>query len=131
MYRCRYPAAALVWSRHHQRMRGWLATAMLIVGCAVTTGCAHDRVVCAGQCQAPYELVVAFRAGKPRAAAQAALRACATQPSVIRVGPVTRFNTGQWQGRVYTRTLGRSTSTHPLLDCLARQRGVVTVGWPD
>jgi hypothetical protein len=100
-----------------------MGAAMLPIGCGGSSECG-------GQCHAPYEMDVVFQHGVSGTAALAALRACAGPPSVIRVGDLRRQTTGQLVGRLYTTTL-RGATGQRALDCLHRQRGVMSASWPN
>jgi len=111
-------------------MRELIAALVLAAAAGLTSGCA-GAPSCGGQCHAPYELDVLFDTGVSHTAAVAALRACANEPALVRVGTVDRTRNGRWQGRLFTGTIGRSAETTPLLSCLNSQPGIVDAYWPD
>lgn len=93
------------------------------------SGCSHS-IVCAGQCSAPYQLDVTFVAGTSIATAKAVLQKCGHDPEVISVG-TPKVEDRTVRAFVWTRNLGRSTKTEPLLSCLASSPSVRSAGWPD
>jgi hypothetical protein len=78
-------------------MRAALLAGVLAVAVAVPSGCAGEPSF-GGQCHAPYQFDVLFQPSASRAIATAVPRACADRPTVVRLGPVSRLRTGQWQG---------------------------------
>jgi hypothetical protein len=114
--------------------RAWAATACgLLLALPLMTACSQQPASCAGQCGPPYQLDVRFsNAGTSKAVATKALQSCSTFPAVTRtqVVAVPPGRGSGWEGRVYTSKLGRDARTGPLLDCLNRQPGVTSAGWP-
>ena len=84
--------------------------------------------ICAGQC-APYLLDVYFRRGTSRQAARNALKPCAADPVVIRIGPAETMG-GQLTVALLTRVIGGPRSDG-LLACLHRASLVTGEGSPD
>jgi hypothetical protein len=103
----------------------FLAASAFVGGCSASDSCA-------GQCKAPFQLDVSFRSVVGPAAVNKALAACSALPTVVRTAavPPAAHQKG-WNGRVFTTKLGRDAGTGPLLDCLNRQPGVESAGWPD
>jgi hypothetical protein len=73
---------------------------------------AQTAVACGGQCGPPYELMVQFLPGTPRAAAQKLLTSCTDHnPVVIRVGTLRDVDGGLTQAMIYTRVFGDTPRT--------------------
>ena len=108
-------------------LRGLAVCALALPAAVGISGCA-----CAGQCEAPYEMDVAFQPGTTHASAQQLLTSCTDHdPVVIRVGPVTVEPGGTSHALIYTQDLGYTPRTAGLLTCLSRSSLRVFVTWPD
>src|SRR5215472_15296071 len=75
--------------------------------------------ICAGQCGPPYLLDVYFRRGTSRQAARNALKPCAADPVVIRIGPAGTMG-GQLTVALDNRVIGIGPRSDGLLACLHR-----------
>ena len=100
------------------------------LGVAILTACAAQSTACAGQCNAPYELMVDFRSGLTAAEGKAELTRCSNDPVVVRIETETLGGTGEVRGRVFTTVFGNTVSTQPLRTCLGRQHDITNFDWP-
>jgi hypothetical protein len=73
---------------------------------------------------------VMFGPHTSKAVAATVLSGCRHQPDVLRVGQLVRYR-GALRGTVWTKHLGRSAHTKPLLNCLQASSSVRVVAWPD
>jgi hypothetical protein len=118
------------------RRYGSLLTTVLLItaGVLLAAGCGATRLPCAGQCGAPYQLDVVFRPGATRTAATAALRTCQANPTVVRLGRLHPWHSGQLAPRlsatVFTRSMAGG-NTASLARCLRASDAVLGVGFPD
>jgi hypothetical protein len=108
---------------------GLMVSSALAAGTLAITGCGVSPASCAGQCSAPFELKVIFKAATPASAAQAVLAGCGHDPVVIRIGQLSgrRHRTAI----IYTHVGFRQPRTAALLKCLHSAPSVVTAAWPD
>jgi hypothetical protein len=109
-------------------------TAVLAPLLLTATACGTAQPVCAGQCEAPFQLQVTFRPGTTKQAALVAMSKCQANPLVIRIGqlqPVRSGVPGRWTAVIYTRSMPIGAGNIPLLTCLHRSQSVLTAGWPD
>jgi hypothetical protein len=109
------------------------ATVLLLAAVLSAGGCGQ---ACAGQCGPPYQLQVIFRPGTPQEAAVAALRRCAGDPLVARIGNVRWFRgpgepPGSQTATIYTRAMPVGARHVHLLACLRRSPSVTQASWPD
>jgi hypothetical protein len=99
----------------------------LLAGGTLATGCGSSTA-CAGQCSAPYELDVTFKAATPASAARAVLAGCGHDPVVIRVGQLS--GRSQRAAIIYTHVGYRQPRTSALLKCLHSAPSVQSAAWP-
>ena len=107
-------------------MRRAVLTVLLL---SIVSACAVQTPH-AGQSGPPFYLWVMFGPRTSKAAAATVLSGCRHQPDVVRVGQLVGYH-GALRGTVWTKDLGRSARTKPLLSCLQASRSVRVVAWPN
>jgi hypothetical protein len=100
----------------------------LAAGTLAITGCGIGSTSCAGQCSAPYELDVTFKAATPASAARAVLAGCGHDPVVIRIGKLSGLS--QPAAIIYTHVGYQQPRTSALLKCLRSAPSVQAADWP-
>jgi hypothetical protein len=102
---------------------------LILLLLALVSACAAQSPQ-AGQSGPPFYLWVMFRPHTSKSVAAKVLADCRHQPDVIRVGQLVRYH-GALRGTVWTKDLGRSSRTEPLLNCLRDSTSVQFSAWPD
>lgn len=104
--------------------------AVVLVGLPGVAGCGSVPVVCAGQCQPPFEFVVTFKPGTSPGAASSELRRCSRgDANVIRIHEFPPVN-GQPRAEIYTHSMPK-LGPDGLLKCLYAEAHVLRAGFPD
>jgi hypothetical protein len=106
-----------------------MVSSSLAAGTLAITGCGVSTASCAGQCSAPFELKVSFKAAIPASAARAVLAGCGHDPVVIRIGKLS--GRSHRAAIIYTHVGFRQPRTSALLKCLHSAPSVQTAAWPD
>jgi hypothetical protein len=104
--------------------------ALIMLLLSVVSACgAHGVVVQTGESGPPFQLLVVFRADTGTAVATKVLSGCRHQPDVIRVGRLAKVH-GVLTATIYTKDVGQSDRTKPLLGCLQAAGSVQAAAWP-
>ena len=96
----------------------------------LVNACSSARASCAGQCKAPYRLVINFKTSVTPSTAAATVRRCAQDPDVVRIGSISSRD-GELVGSVYTRHFLLGPRTKVLFACFEHDATVQSAGWPD
>jgi hypothetical protein len=105
-----------------------MASSLLAAGTLAITGCGASNPACAGQCSAPFELDVTFKAATPASAARAVLAGCGHDPVVIRIGKLS--GRSHPAAIIYTHVGYQQRRTSALLKCLRSAPSVQAAAWP-
>ena len=85
---------------------------------------------CGGQCSAPYQMNVVFRAGTTPSEASSVLQGCRRLPTVISISPPQGNATG-YHSTIETRTFGGASESKQLESCLHGSPSVLLAVFPD
>jgi hypothetical protein len=102
---------------------------LIVLLLSIVSACAVQTPQ-AGQHGPPFYLWVRFGPNTSKAVAATVLSGCRHQPDAVRVGQLVRYH-GAVRGTLWTKDLGRSVRTKPLLSCLQAARSVRVVAWPN
>jgi len=102
---------------------------LIVLLLSIVSACAVQTPQ-AGQSGPPFYLWVTFGPHTSKAIAATVLSDCRRQADVVRIGQLVRYH-GALRGTFWTKDLGRSARTKPLLNCLQASRSVQVVAWPD
>jgi len=102
---------------------------LIVLLLSIVSACAVQTPQ-AGQSGPPFYLWVMFGPHASKAVAATVLSDCRHQPDVARIGQLVRYH-GALRGTVWTKDVGRSARTKPLLSCLQASRSVQVVAWPN
>jgi hypothetical protein len=92
-------------------------------------GCGSAPIICAGQCQSPFELMVTLKPGTSPGAASSELRQCNRDDANV-INVVKGSKNGQPGAAIYTHSMSKSRPDR-LQKCLTAEPHVLSAAWPD